>query len=199
MSEIKALYKLWHYQTLSRAQRKALRRCLIDKVVLERRVPDTITTRMVWRGGAVSALEVPCSVGRLADVSDFAPVEAQIVRLDAQGKSDEDIAQSLTRQGFRSSHHAALLPSTVRLIRLQHGRLHRYWGPRPRRVSGSLTGSQIATAVGVKPHGLSHLMSRGRIGVQRDKATGLYLFPDRPETLEGFRQLRDGDVSELRY
>ncbi len=176
MSEIKALYKLWHYQTLSRAQRKALRRCLIDKVVLERRVPDTITTRMVWRGGAVSALEVPCSVGRLADVSDFAPVEAQIVRLDAQGKSDEDIAQSLTRKGFRSSHHAELLPSTVRLIRLQHGRLHRYWG-----------------------HGLSHLMSRGRIGVQRDEATGLYLFPDRPETLEGFRQLRDGDVSELRY
>jgi len=194
-----SLPTLWHQETLSRAQRKALLRGLIDKVVLDRRVPDTITTRIVWRGGAVSELEVPCSVGRLADVSDFAQLEAQILRLEAQGKSDEDIAQSLTRKGFRSSHHAELLPSTVRLIRLQHGRLHRYWGPRPRRVSGSLTVSQIATAVGVKPHWLYHLISRGRIGVQRDEATGLYLFPDRPETLEGVRQLRDGDVSELRY
>jgi hypothetical protein len=43
-----------------------------------------------------------------------------------------------------------------------------------------------------------HLMSCGRIGVQRDAETGLYLFPDRPETLEAFRQLRDGQLTELR-
>jgi len=44
-----------------------------------------------------------------------------------------------------------------------------------------------------------HLMSRGRINVGRDKETGLYLLPDRPETLEAFRQLRDGHIRELRY
>jgi hypothetical protein len=62
----------------------------------------------------------------------------------------------------------------------------------------ALTVPQIATAVGVKPHWISHLMSCGRIGVQRDAETGLYLFPDRPETLEAFRQLRDGQLTELR-
>jgi predicted DNA-binding transcriptional regulator AlpA len=68
----------------------------------------------------------------------------------------------------------------------------------PRRVVDALTVPQIATAVGVKPHWIYHLISCGRIGVQRDEETGLYLFPDRPETLEAFRQLRDGQLTELR-
>jgi len=59
--------------------------------------------------------------------------------------------------------------------------------------------SQLATAMGVKAHWLYHLISRGRIVVGRDEASGLYLFPDRPETLEAFRQLRDGQISALRY
>jgi hypothetical protein len=62
-----SLPTLWQQDTLSRVQRKALLRCLIDKVVLDRHVPDTIATRIVWRGGAVSELEVPCPVGTLRD------------------------------------------------------------------------------------------------------------------------------------
>jgi hypothetical protein len=46
-----SLPRLWLQDTFSRAQRKALLRCLIDKVVLDRRAPDTIATRIVWRGG----------------------------------------------------------------------------------------------------------------------------------------------------
>src|SRR5919204_3550182 len=190
-----ALPTLWLQDTFSRVQRKALLRCLIDKVVLDRRAPDTIATRIVWRGGAVSELAVPCTVGRLVDLSDFRQLEAQILRLESQGKADEEIAQILTAKGFRSSQHPELLASTVQLIRLRHGRLHRYWGPRPRRVAGSLTIPQIATAVGVKSHWIYHLISRGRIGVKRDEETGLYRFPDRPETLEAFRQRREGQLT----
>jgi hypothetical protein len=62
-----ALPALGRQDTLSRAQRKALRRCLSEKVSLDRRTPDTIVTRIVWRGGAVRELAVPCSVGALAD------------------------------------------------------------------------------------------------------------------------------------
>lgn len=79
--------------TVSRAQRKALLRCLIDTVVLDRQAPDTIATRIVWRGGAVTELGIPCTVGRLADLSDFSQLEAQILRLEARGKSAEEIAQ----------------------------------------------------------------------------------------------------------
>jgi DNA invertase Pin-like site-specific DNA recombinase len=193
-----ALPTLWHQDTLSRAQRKALLRCLIEKVVVDRQVPDTIATRIVWRGGAVSELAVPCTVGTLRDVTGFAQIEAQILRLEAQGHSDEAIAERLTSQGFRSPQRPRVLASTVQTIRLRHGRLHRYRGPRPRRVPEFLTVSQLATALGVKAHWLYHLISRGRIIVGRDEASGLYLFPDRPETLEALRQLRDGQVTEFR-
>src|SRR5262249_32745651 len=141
-----SLPTLWHQDTLSRAQRKALLRCLLEKVVLDRRTPDTITTRIVWRGGAVSELEVPCTVGTLRDLTGFAQMEAQVLRLEAQGHADEDIAQRLTAQGFRSPQRPRVLSSTVRTIRLRHGRLHSYRGPRPRRVPHSLTVPQIATA-----------------------------------------------------
>jgi DNA invertase Pin-like site-specific DNA recombinase len=193
-----ALPSLWQQDTLSRVQRKALLRCLIEKVVLERQTPDTIATRIVWRGGAVSELAVPCSVGTLRDLTGFAQMEAHIVRLEAQGQSDADIAELLTSQGFRSPQRPRVLASTVQTIRLRHGRLHRYRGPRPRRVSGFLTVSQLATALRVTAHWIYHLISCGRINVGRDKETGLYLFPDRPETLEAFRQLRDGHIRELR-
>jgi hypothetical protein len=102
-----SLPTLWHQDTLSRAQRKALLRCLLEKVVLDRRAPDTITTRIVWRGGAVSELEVPCPVGTLRDLTGFAQMEAQVLRLESQGQSDEEIAQRLTLQGFRSPQLAS--------------------------------------------------------------------------------------------
>ena len=194
-----SLPTLWHQDTVSRAQRKALLRCLIDTVVLHRVTPDTITTRIVWRGGAVSELEVPCTVGTLRDVTGFAQMEAEVLRLETQGHSDEDIAQRFTAKGFRSPQRPRVLVSTVRTIRLRHGRLHRYRGPRPRRVPRSLTVPQIAAAVGVKPHWVYHLISRGRIVVSRDEASGLYLFPDGSETLEAFRQLRDSHITALRY
>ena len=94
-----ALPTLWHQDTLSRAQRKALLRCLMEKVVLDRQVPDTIATRIVWRGGAISELAVPCTVGTLCDVTGFAQMEAQILRLEAQGHSDEAIAERVTTGG----------------------------------------------------------------------------------------------------
>jgi DNA invertase Pin-like site-specific DNA recombinase len=194
-----SLPTLWYQDTLSRAQRKALLRCLLEKVVLDRRAPDTITTRIVWRGGAVSELEVPCTVGTLRDLTGFAQMEAQVLRLESQGQSDEEIAQRLTLKGFRSPQRPRVLASTVQTLRLRHGRLHRYRGPRPRRVPGAFTVPQIAAALGVKPHWVYHLMKRGQIIISRDEASGLYLFPESAETLEAFRQLRDGHITELRY
>jgi hypothetical protein len=184
---------------LSRAQRKALLRCLIDKVVLHRATRDLIRTRIVWRGGAVSELEVPCTVGALPDLTGFPELEAQMLALETQGKSDAEIAQLLTTRGFHSPQRAQVLPSTVQTIRLRHGRLHRYRGPRPRHVPGWLTVSQLAGALSVKAHWLYHLIRRGRIIVARDPATRLYLVPDQPATLQDFRRLQHGHITHLQY
>ena len=193
-----SLPTLWHQDTVSRAQRQALLRCLREQVGLDRRAPDTITTRIVWRGGAVSELEVPCTVGTLRALTGFAQMETQVLRLEAQGYADEDIAQRLTAQGFRSPQRPRVLASTVQTLRLRHGRLHRYRGPRPRRIPGACTVPQIAAALGVTPHWVYHLMKRGQISISRDEASGLSLFPASAETLEALRQLRDGHLTALR-
>ena len=193
-----ALPTLWHQATVRRAPRTALLRCRREQVGLERRTPETLTTRMVWRGGAVRELEVPCTVGTLRDFTGFGQMEAPVWRLEAQGPADEDRAQRRTAPGFRSPQRPRGLARTVQTIRLRHGRLHRYRGPRPRRVPRSLTVAQMATAVGGKPHGVDHVIRRGRLVVRREEARGRSRFPDGSATRAAFRQLRDGHRRALR-
>ena len=83
----------WHQDTVRRTPRTALLRGLLEKVVLDRRAPETMTTRMVGRGGAVSAVEVPCTVGPLRAGTGCAQMEAAVLPLEAQGHSDEEMAQ----------------------------------------------------------------------------------------------------------
>jgi hypothetical protein len=194
-----SLPPVWHQDTMRRAQRQAWWRCLIDTVVLHRVTRETIRTRSVWRGGAVSELDVPSPVGTLRDLHGVAAMEAQLRALDTHGKSAEEMAPLRTTQGFRSPQRLRVLPRMVQTIRLQPGRLHRYRGPRPRQVPGWLTVSQLATALGVQAHWVYHLLRRGPILVTRDPATQLYLLPDCPGTLEDVRRLPHGHLAHGRY
>ena len=112
---------IWNQEdVLSTAQKKALLRCLIDKVVIHRTVPDQVQTRIVWRGGATTTLQIPVTVGALTDLSNLAEMEQIIADLARGGQSDDDIAAHLTQLGYRSPRNPkAVLPSTVQTIRLQ--------------------------------------------------------------------------------
>src|ERR671924_1613868 len=183
---------LWPTDILSQAQRKALLRCLIDKVVLQRARRAQIHTRIVWRGGDPTTLESPVGVGALTDLPT-APAMAQQMRvLFAEGKSDDEMARQLTQHGYRSPSQPAVLPSTVKGIRLKLGLMQQRSQSHPRRVAGSLTVPQLAKALAITPHWVYHQIKRGTVAISRDAATGLYLFPDTPQTLEAFRQLRAG-------
>ncbi len=194
-----SLPTLWRQPTLRSAQRKALLRCLIDKVVLRRSDEQRahVQTRVVWRGGAVTELDVPIPVGAVRDLDGFEQMQAQILELETGGTSDEEIARLLTERGFRSPMHDTLLPSTVKSIRLRHGRFHRYRGPRPRQAEGFLTVPQVAQALGVTAHWLYNLIRRGVIQIDRDLKTHLYLFPDRPETIDELRRLQAGEITRV--
>jgi hypothetical protein len=113
---------LWADPSISRAHKKALLRCLIDKVVLRRGARDRAAVRIVWRGGAVSELEVTMPVNALTALSRYAEMEARVLTLARAGVDDIAIAQTLAAEGHHSARHpTAMLPSTVRDIRLQHG------------------------------------------------------------------------------
>jgi len=91
------------------------------------------------------------------------------------------------------------LPSTLKGIRLKLGLMQNRSQSHPRRIVGYLTVPQLAQALGITPHWVYHQIKRGTVVIQREAQTRLSLFPDRPETLEAFGQLRAGHRSELRY
>lgn len=110
------LPELWDEPLLSWSQKKSLLRCLIDKVVLKRD-NDQVGIRIVWRGGDVSELTVPVTVGRFEQLADAATIEQTILTLAREKHTDKEIAAHLTSQGHRSPRSNTVLPSTVTQIR----------------------------------------------------------------------------------
>ena len=191
------LPSLWHHELLSQQQRKALLRCLIDKVVMHRPEPATVQARIVWRGGETTTLLLPVPVGSLKDLAGAHEMERIILERSAQGILDEVIADELTAQGYRSPMHTFVLPSTVKIIRLRHRQFLVRHQSHPRHVDGSLTLTQIAQMLDIAPHWIYDRINNGTIQITKDPTTRLYLFPDEPATLDGFKQLVKGEIKKL--
>jgi hypothetical protein len=91
------------------------------------------------------------------------------------------------------------LPSTVKLIRLRHKQFHKRSQSHPRRIEGALTISQLAGALDMDPHWIYDRIHNGTIELNKDPQTRLFLFPDEPETIEQFKQLRAGQFQTVRF
>ena len=114
---------LWADPGTRREHRKALLRCLIEKVVMRRIGRDRAEVRIVWRGGAITELTDAGQLIKLTALPRGAEMEQRVCELAAAGHYDDEIARILTAEGHRSPWRGAeVLPSTVRGIRLRHGR-----------------------------------------------------------------------------
>jgi DNA invertase Pin-like site-specific DNA recombinase len=195
------LPEIWNQEELlPTRQKKALLRCLIDKVVIHHIAHDKIHTRIVWKGGETTTAIVTITVGAFRRLSSAAEMEAAIVELSQQGKTDDEIAQHLTELGLSSPKNTqAVLPSTVKTVRLKHRIFQKRSQSHPRHIPGYLTIPQIAPQLGVTAHWIYHLIQIGKIEMARDDQTSLYLFPDQPETLDLLRQLKAGTLKNLRF
>jgi DNA invertase Pin-like site-specific DNA recombinase len=195
------LPEIWEgEEILPTPKKKALLRCLIDKVVIHHLAHDKIQTRIVWKGGETTTTTITVTVGAFHRLSSAAEMEAAILELSQQGQTDEKIARHLTELGHASPKHPqSVLPSTVKTIRLKHRILQKRSQSHPRHCPGYLTIPQIATQLDVTAHWIYHLIHIGRIEVLRDPQTNLYLFPDQPKTLDLFQQLKSDSIHNLRF
>jgi hypothetical protein len=193
------LPQIWEQDLLSREQKKALLRCLIEKVALHRVARDCAQARIVWMGGETTTLRIPMSVRKLSELSGLEEMEREVVKLSTQGASDGEIARRLTACGHRSPRCQSVLPSTVRKIRLKHDIMSERNQSHPRRIKGFLTVPQLAKELSVAAHFIYDRINNGTIEIVKDRATGLYLFPDRPATIKQFRKLIDGRLKNLRF
>jgi DNA invertase Pin-like site-specific DNA recombinase len=190
------LPQLW--PRLSAPRKKQLLRCLIEKVILCRVRSDTVRIRVVWKGGAVSSVEIPVPVRTVAALSRGQEMQQRLLALSRQGHSDGEVARRLTRAGFRSPSRNAVLPSTVRELRLRHRVLLKPGHPRARRTGGYLTVAELGRKLGIVGHWIYDRIHTGTIQISKDVVTQMYLFPDHPRTLTQFRKLMSGKVPSLR-
>ncbi len=196
------LPEIWDKDLLSRRQRKALLRCLIEKVILRRTAPDTIQARIVWKGGLSTTFEVSTKVGAFFDLSGAEEMERLVVELFKEGKTDRQIARRLTELGHRSPQRKHVVRSTVQTIRHRRGLIRgaRVKGAsRAHHVPGFLTLSQVAQKLEVPKPWMYNRIYNGVVQVAKDDRTGLYLFPDDPATIERFRDLKEGKVCKLQF
>src|SRR3954447_18238965 len=82
------LPELWADPSVSREHRKALLRCLIDKVVLRRAGRDSAEVRIVWRGGETTELKVLLPVNAVAALPRYGEMEQQVLTLARAGFDD---------------------------------------------------------------------------------------------------------------
>ncbi len=181
------LPELWRQPDVTRAHKKALLRCLIDKVVM-RRATDCVQLRIVWRGGAVTELEVGIAVGALAALARGAEMEARVLDPARDGTEDAAIAAMLTQEGFRSPRHSQVLVNTISAIRRRHRILQA--PSHPRRLPGWLTVSQLAQQLGIPRRWIDQRIRSGVIVAGPHPLMKLHLFPDAEATVAGFRSLR---------
>jgi DNA invertase Pin-like site-specific DNA recombinase len=189
---------LWRQDAFTPQQKKALLRCLIDKVVMHRSPADTIHVRIVWRGADTTSFDVPVVVASIARLSGADEMERIALELFHRGRSDEEIAAELTQRGHRSPRELAVLPSTVRTIRWKHGLRRPRPGSRPRRVPGKLTVPQLVKVLDVPLHWVYQRIERGDIQIALDSERKLYLFPDTPEAIAQLKKLKAGRIQSVR-
>ena len=191
------LSTLWRDARLTPARRKALLRCLIDKVVLRRKSAHEVALRIVWRGGETSNIDVDTGASVMHSLSVLKNLQLRVIELARQGLADREIADLLTAEGLRSPSCGHVLPATVERIRHQHGIRRRPEHHCPRRlIPGHLTVTQLAERLKGPSDWIYSRIYNGKIPVLRRANKTTYLFPDTPQVIAHIARLKDPQAEE---
>jgi hypothetical protein len=172
-------------------------RCLVEKVVLDRGTRDIALARIVWRGGAVTDLEVKMRVNAVAKLTRGEEMRDRLLELAQAGVPDDEIAHVLTSEGHRSPDSVdKVLPITIQRIRLAAGVKVDVQRNRWRRDPGLLSANEVAAKLGIPVNWLYVQIRKRRLLIDR-QPTGAHLFPDTPCALDAVRSLRDHTISCL--
>ncbi len=191
------LPQIWVGEATSDAHRKALLRCLIEKVVLDRGEHDIARVRIVWRGGAVTELEVKMRVNSVTNLTRGAEMRERLLDLAKEGVGDDEIAALLTREGHRSPTCAdKVLPVTV--ARLRRNAALKVTTQRTRwdHEASFLSPPQMAVKLNIPVNWIYVQIRKSRLLIDR-QPSGAYLFPDTSSVLDAVRNLRNHTISQL--
>jgi DNA invertase Pin-like site-specific DNA recombinase len=192
------LPEIWADPSTTDAKRKAMLRCLIEKVVLDRGEHDVSSVRIVWRGGAVTEIGVKMRVGSVAKLSRGVEMRERVLELARTKMHDDEIAAVLTSEGHRSPNNAdKVLPKTVQRIRMRAG-LNGLVEQRTRwrHSTDVLSAHELAGVLDIPVNWIYVQIRHGRLLIDRH-ASGAHLFPNTPSAIEAVRKLRNHELAQL--
>ena len=111
---------------LPNPQKKELLRTLLSQVVLTPRAPNQVEIKIVWVSGHYSIFTVHRPYLRWEDTPDYSHLLERIHQRWIQGSYDQEIAQTLTDEGFAGLDNEPLSRFIIRTLRLKQG-----WSVRP--------------------------------------------------------------------
>jgi DNA invertase Pin-like site-specific DNA recombinase len=192
------LPEIWTDPSTTDAKRKGLLRCLVEKVVLDRGEHDVSRVRIVWRGGAVSEIDVKMRVGSVTRLTRGDEMQQRVIELARTKMHDDEIAGILTREGHRSPNCAdKVLPITVQRIRYRAGlkglvERRTRWQHAP----DLLSAQELAGVLGIPVNWLYVQIRQGRLLIDRHPS-GAHLFANTPSVTEAVRKLRNHEIERL--
>ena len=188
---------IWTDPAVMDAQRKALLRCLVEKVVLDRGEHDVARVRIVWRGGEVTDLEVKMKVNSVGKLTRGAEMLDRVLDLARDGIPDGEIAAVLTREGHRSPNcEDRVLPITVGRIRRDAGVPVIDRRTRWSHDTSLLSPPQLAVRLNIPVNWIYVQIRQKRLLIDQ-QPTGAYLFRDTQAVVDGIRNLRNHTISSL--
>jgi len=92
---------LWQAETTTGADRRAVVRLLIERVELTRcGQTERVMVFVHWRGGAVSRHDITQGLQRYTDLGRYEELRARVVALRGDGRTADQIAEALNREGY---------------------------------------------------------------------------------------------------
>ncbi|TBD93303.1 recombinase family protein [Rhizobium ruizarguesonis] len=192
-----SLPQIWANDATTDAHRKALLRCLVEKVVLDRGERDVALARIVWRGGAVTDLHVKMKVNSVAKLTRGEELRARLLELALTGVPDDQIAEILTREGHHSPNcEDKVLPISVQRLRLAAGIKAKAQRNRWTHEPTLLSAVQLAARLDIPVNWIYVQIRRKRLLIDQ-QSTGAYLFQNSPAIVNAVRDLRNRTINHL--
>jgi DNA invertase Pin-like site-specific DNA recombinase len=146
---------LWHSPTTTGGERRAVVRLLIERVELTRHgETERVDVAIHWRGGAVTRHEVRQGLRTYRSHGGLAALRQRVLHLRGDGRTGEEIADVLNREGYHAARGIRLTGDVVRQLL---GRFGQTGVPPGVREASDLPGAdecwlpELAKRLGVKP------------------------------------------------
>jgi DNA invertase Pin-like site-specific DNA recombinase len=113
---------VWTAPTTTAIDRKQIIRLLVENIIVDQhRKKGKVWFQVNWKTGAISEHWYVCRVRSYADYAERDQLEQRVRELHAQGRMDDEIANTLNEEGFRTPHRQLFNSKLLWILRKKMG------------------------------------------------------------------------------